>query len=75
MNKKVIYIYILGKYILFDEGEGADSVFEYYAFSSGILTTVNVPFGSLGVEVQAYTIPGVVLISGDGTFTGPTECT
>jgi hypothetical protein len=36
---------------------------------------VNVPFGGTGVIVQAYTIPGVILISGDGSSTGPTECT
>tara|TARA_R110000868_G_scaffold20228_2_gene85970 strand:- start:828 stop:938 length:111 start_codon:yes stop_codon:yes gene_type:complete len=36
---------------------------------------VNVPFGGTGVVVQAYTIPGVILISGDGTSTGPTACT
>ena len=64
-----------GKYTLFDEGDTAGSIFEYYDFPSGTLTSVNVPFGSSGVVVQAYTIPGVTLISGDGTPTGPTECT
>jgi hypothetical protein len=64
-----------GKYTLFDEGDAAGSTFEYYDFPSGILTSVNVPFGGTGVVVQAYTIPGVILISGDGTSTGPTACT
>jgi len=64
-----------GKYTLFDEGDPAGSTFEYYAFPSGTLTTVSVPFGGTGVVVQAYTIPGVTLISGDGTVTGPIECT
>jgi len=64
-----------GKYTLFDEGDVAGSTFEYYAFPSGTLTSMNVPFGSPGVVVQAYTIPGVTLISGDGTVTGPIECT
>jgi hypothetical protein len=64
-----------GKYTLFDEGDPAGSTFEYYDFPSGTLISVNVPFGSPGVVVQAYTIPGVILISGDGTSTGPTACT
>jgi hypothetical protein len=63
-----------GKYTLFDEGDAAGSTFEYYAFPSGTLTTVNVPFGGTGTVVQAYTIPGVTLISGDGTITGPATC-
>jgi hypothetical protein len=64
-----------GKYTLFDEGDPAGSTFEYYAFPSGTLTTVSVPFGGTGVVVQAYTIPGIILISGDGGSSGPTECT
>ena len=63
-----------GKYILFDEGDASDSTFEYYAYPSGTLTTVNVPFGATGTVVQAYTVPGVTLISGDGTIIGPTTC-
>ena len=63
-----------GKYTLFDEGDAAGSTFEYYAFPSGTLTTVNVPFGGTGTVVQAYTTPGVTLISGDGTITGPATC-
>lgn len=63
-----------GKYTLFDEGDTDSSTFEYYAYPSGNLTSVNVLFGSVGTVVQAYTIPGVTLVSGDGTISGPETC-
>jgi hypothetical protein len=63
-----------GRYGLFNEGnQGTIATFTYNEYPSNSFITVNIPFGSEGLYVQAY-IGTVNLISGSGTAYGPTEC-
>lgn len=64
-----------GRYGLFNEGEfGTTATFQYNEYPTNAIITVNVPFGSEGIYVQAFVSTGVTLISGTGTVSGPTPC-
>jgi hypothetical protein len=63
-----------GRYGLFNEGvQGTTTTYTYNEYPSDSFITLNIPFGSEGVYVQAY-LGTVNLISGSGQVPPPTEC-
>jgi hypothetical protein len=62
-----------GAYSITDDGNTAQSTFQYYAYPSGTIVTSSVNFGQT-INFQAYQSPAPTVTSGDAVIAGPLTC-